>query len=148
MRFLSGLTGEALTNGVVDPTGNRTTAPMIEAFLRGFLDTIPPLVTITVPPNLSLFSTSPITVSGSVDDDRATVTVNGVSAVVTDGNFTASDVPLVEGSNTLTATGTDPAGNAGTASIQVTLDTILPVLAITAPDDGSRSRTARGRWYC
>jgi hypothetical protein len=37
IRFLFGFTGDALISGVVDPTGTRTTAAAIEAFLQGFV---------------------------------------------------------------------------------------------------------------
>ena len=35
-----------------------------------------------------------------MDDDTATVTVNGVGALVVGGTFTAEGVPLTEGANT------------------------------------------------
>ncbi len=87
----------------------------------GGKDITPPVVTITDPANLSIFNTNLITASGIVDDKTATVEVNGVAVVVTGETFTAHGVPLVLGVNTLTATATDPAGNVGTATIQVTL---------------------------
>ena len=59
-----------------------------------------------------------ITVSGAVDDQAATVSVNGLQAAVAGGAFSVS-VPLVSGLNVLAATATDQAGNAGTASIRV-----------------------------
>jgi hypothetical protein len=45
-------------------------------------------------------------------------------------------VPIQEGANTLTATATDPAGNTGTASIQVTFDQTPPGVTITSPANG------------
>jgi hypothetical protein len=122
--------------------GRSPALPSKNIFLRAIVsflseDVIPPTVHITSPVHLSILTSSPITVSGTVDDETATVTVNGVTATVSGGIFTAPAVPLQEGLNTLTATATDPAGNIGTASIQVTLDTVPPNLSITAPVAGS-----------
>ncbi|MBW8005851.1 MAG: hypothetical protein FVQ06_08725, partial [candidate division NC10 bacterium] len=104
-------------------------------------DTTPPVVTITAPPDQSLLNATPIAVSGTVDDDTATITVNGIQATVSAGTFTAAGVPLQQGVNTLTATATDPAANVGTASIQVTLDTTAPQVTIASPVDGSTLNT-------
>ncbi len=60
----------------------------------------------------------PITVQGSVNDPTSAVVVNGVTATVASGQFSAS-VILVSGLNTLTATATDPAGNTATTTIRV-----------------------------
>lgn len=85
-------------------------------------DTTAPVVTITDPVGGAAVVTSPITVSGTIDDPAATVVVNGVAAKISNGTFTATDVSLQEGVNTLTATATDPAGNSSAVSIEVTLD--------------------------
>lgn len=99
-------------------------------------DTIAPIVSINEPANLSLSSTSPIAVSGTVDDSNpVTVTVNGVAANVT-GNTWDASVSLKEGNNVLTAVAEDEAGNVATASIQVTLDTQPPTVTIDSPPDG------------
>jgi hypothetical protein len=100
-------------------------------------DVTPPSVTISSPVDGSLFNTGPITVSGTVDDDTATVLVNGIESAVADGSFTAVEVVLQEGANVISATATDPAGNTATASISVTLDTTPASVAITSPVDGS-----------
>lgn len=57
-------------------------------------------------------------VTGTLDDLVAAVTVNGIPADITVGQFTAS-VPLTDGLNTLEAIATDPAGNSSAASVQV-----------------------------
>ena len=59
-----------------------------------------------------------ITVTGTVDDLAASVTVNGIQAGISGGQFSAS-VPLVSGLNTLTAAATDVWGRTGTTSIRV-----------------------------
>ncbi|MGH7654611.1 MAG: PKD domain-containing protein [Gemmatimonadaceae bacterium] len=93
-----------------------------------------PSVTITAPQDLSIVNTTPVAVSGTVTDGAATVSVNGVSAVVdaNSGNFTVS-VPLQSGSNTITATAVNATGT-GAAAIDVTLNTAnAPVATISAP---------------
>ncbi len=94
-----------------------------------------PKVTITAPAPLSLFSKSPITVTGTVDNASEKVLVNGVTASLSGTSFTAQSVPLREGTNILTATATDPSGNVGTASVSVTLKTMPPIIRILAPSD-------------
>ncbi len=83
----------------------------------------------------ALAGTRTITITGTVDEPQATVTVNGTSATVTAGAFSA-DVTLTEGSNTITASSTDPAGNTASTSVTVTLDTVPPVIQITFPTGG------------
>lgn len=76
-----------------------------------------------------------ITVTGTVDDPEATVEVNSVKATVSEGHFSA-EIKLTEGSNTITAIATDPAGNSKSVSVRVTLDTVPPVIVITSPEEG------------
>lgn len=100
-------------------------------------DTTPPKVTVTSPLGGQNLGNPVITVSGSIDDPTALVTVNGIAASINGATFSASNVQLTEGVNTITATAVDPAGNQSTATLNVTLDTSLPVVTITAPLDGS-----------
>jgi hypothetical protein len=94
---------------------------------------IPPSVAITTPPYLSVFGAAPVIVTGTVDDPTATIVVNGVPAVLSGGTFTASGVPLREGTNFLIAVATDPLGHVGTASVAVVLDTAPPTVRIETP---------------
>ncbi|MEE9887858.1 Biofilm associated protein, partial [Acinetobacter nosocomialis] len=83
--------------------------------------------------------------TGTVNDPAATVvvTVNGVNyTAVNNGNgtWTLADntLPvLTDGPHTVTVTATDPAGNVGTGSAVVTVDTAAANLLgpITVPDD-------------
>lgn len=100
-------------------------------------DVIAPVLSITSPEPLSVVGEPTITVEGTIDDDTATVVVNGVAAVVSGNSFTAENVNLVEGRNTITAIGQDPAGNTGLASVDITLDTTAPVVSILAPSNGA-----------
>jgi hypothetical protein len=102
----------------------------------GFTVTQPlPQVTITSPQNSIFTNVSPITVAGTSSDPAATVTVNGIQYPGSGGAFQLP-VPLVEGPNTITAIATTASGLTGTASIQVTLDTTPPHVAITSPTQG------------
>lgn len=124
----------------IDIAGNLGSSSITVEFVPP--DIIPPFVTITDPPNLSLFASSPITVSGTIDDVTAGVSVNGVPATVSGNNFTAAGVVLKEGINLITATATDPANNAGTNTISVTLDTTPPIVVIQTPEDGTVTNQA------
>ena len=67
-----------------------------------------------------------IRVEGTSNDPNAVIAVNGIPASITATTFHADNVPIVEGPNTITATAIDPAGNQGSASITVYLDTHPP----------------------
>lgn len=92
----------------------------------------PPTITITSPVSLTFLSTSPITVNGTINDVTATVNVNGIPTPQSNGKFSVL-VPLIEGNNTITVVAQNAAGQAGTASLQVTLDTTPPHVTITSP---------------
>jgi hypothetical protein len=92
----------------------------------------PPTVSITTPENLSVVTASPVTVTGTVDDPNATVTVNGEPVANNNGNYTAP-VALAEGTNTVTVVGQNGTGQ-GHASVEVILNTVdAPALTITSP---------------
>lgn len=105
------------------------------------VDTKPPIVDITSPTASSLINTRLVTVTGITDKNAASVTVGsragaqGVSAILNAGTFTAKDVKLEEGMNTITVTALSQAGNKGTASVKVLVDSIPPKLTITTPRD-------------
>ena len=65
----------------------------------------------------------PVTISVTVTVNEAVtgVTVNGITATANGNTYTATGVPLALGPNLITATATDAAGNAGSASITVHL---------------------------
>lgn len=92
------------------------------------LDTTPPRVTITNPTDKFVTTEASITVGGSVNDivvgtvndQQASVTVNGAVAQVSNRTFLAPNIPLVIGDNTIQATARDRVGNAATTQITVT----------------------------
>jgi hypothetical protein len=114
----------------LDIAGNAIAATRSVAFVK------PPQIKITSPANAALFNQSPINVRGTVVDPGAHVSVNGIPAPVSGGNFLAT-VPVQEGISTITAAATNADGSTETASVQVNLDTTPPHVAIYAPLDGS-----------
>jgi hypothetical protein len=113
-----------LTEGVntiarsyTDAAGNTGTAS-----IQVTLDTQVPVVVITSPAN------------GTITNQSETVIAWAVDGVAQTTELTAS---LIEGENTITRSYTDAAGNVGTASIQVILDTQALVVAITSPANGT-----------
>ncbi len=126
--------GSVLTAGsnsvafsATDAAGNQTTSNLAVTL------SVTPKITITAPGNLSYVNISPTTVSGTVDNPAATVTINSIPAVVSNGTFSVA-LPLAEGPNIVTATAST-GDTAGTASIEVTLDTTPPHVTITSPPD-------------
>jgi hypothetical protein len=105
------------------------------------VDTKPPVIEITSPTGAGLINTRTVTVSGIADKNTASVTIGagrnnpGVPAAVNPGSFTAKDVTLEEGQNTIVARAVSLAGNTGTATVRVTVDSIPPRIAISVPRD-------------
>lgn len=112
-----------------------SSAPASVAFT---IDTIAPVVTITSPSAKAVIESGGIEVRGVASGgDLAGVTVNGIAvATAPDGSFIVN-VPLDYGANVLTAIAVDLAGNAGTASVEVTRDDGRPGLILTSPADRS-----------
>ena len=83
----------------------------------------PLLIEITSPSDNTVVNASPVTVTGTVSDSTANVSVNGVQASVSGNTFTASGITLTEGANTITATAKDSYGQTASKSISLTLTT-------------------------
>jgi hypothetical protein len=100
-------------------------------------DTTPPNLAITAPANGAFVNTPTLHVTGTASDDGvvARVTVNGIAATVSNGQF-AADVPLFLGANEVTVQAVDASGNQAFAVATVTLDTQPPSLIVEAPIDG------------
>ncbi|MDQ2696503.1 MAG: Ig-like domain-containing protein, partial [Pseudomonadota bacterium] len=126
-----------------DPAGNSASTS-----IQVTLDTMAPTVAINQPADGSTLTASPAAVTGTVTDATAvTVTVNGVPATVSNGQFSAS-VGLSQGANTLTATATDAAGNSASTSVSVTFqppagDVTAPLITIVTPAAGTFVITPR-----
>ena len=96
-----------------------------------------PAVTIDAPADLSYIAATTVSVSGTVSDPGATVTVNGMAAPLSGTSFTAPEVPLIEGGNTVTATAVSSLGHVGTATVRVVRDLTPPHLAVSYPANGA-----------
>ena len=112
----------------VDAAGNSSTALLSLTYARV------PVVKLTSPAHLSYLNLSPTTITGTVDDPSATVTINSIQAAVANGQFSLQ-LPLAEGPNIITATAASAAGAVGNTSIEVTLDTTPPRVNINSPAD-------------
>jgi RHS repeat-associated protein len=119
----------AFTVEATDLVGWKTTAGP----LSFTIDKSGPQLTFTSHQDGALLTASRIDLAGSAGD-AVTVTVAGSAAVVNPATktFTVS-LALLEGENVLLATGTDRAGNVGTATLHLLLDTRAPALTINAP---------------
>lgn len=96
-------------------------------------DTIPPAVDITSHQNDQYVNTPSISLSGLLDDASSSVTVNGQTAEVSGNGFSLANLSLTEGANTIAVEARDRAGNLSAQTINITLDTIAPVIQVTTP---------------
>jgi len=118
----------SINTTAIDVAGNSSTSTLSLTFAPV------PTVRLTSPANMSYLKLSPTTVTGTVDDPTATITINSIQAPVANGQFSVT-LPLAEGPNVITATATSAAGAVGNTSIEVTLDTTPPHVTITSPPD-------------
>ena len=118
----------------VDAAGLRTDS--VRTVIR---DTEPPVITLTAPAEGVLTRDSLLQVRGTITDrTRVTANINGVALTLSpEGAFEAQVPATAEGANFLTVSATDAAGNSSSAARQVTRDTRPPVVAFTAPAEGT-----------
>jgi hypothetical protein len=109
-------------------------------------DTTPPKVTMTSPTSSLTYTAtgSSLTLQGTASDNVGVTQVTWVNSRGGSGTATgtsswiASAIALQLGSNVLTVTARDAAGNTATANLTVTLsDTTSPTVAVTAPVAGT-----------
>ena len=100
------------------------------------LDTAPPEVEITSQTENAYLNTPVISISGTLNEPVLSATVNGNAAAVTDGFYSFNGIALAEGANTIVVEATDRAGNKGSKTITVNLDTVPPLVDITSHKDG------------
>lgn len=92
------------------------------------LDMTPPYLTVESPKDGDIVRSDKIAVSGlindivrgTVADDQANVSVNGVTASIANRSYLAENVPLAVGENTIKIDATDNVGNSASHSIKVT----------------------------
>lgn len=108
-----------------------------ETSIRVNVDRAPPVVRITTPGAGAYLKGPSLTVTGTVTDvSPHTVDVNGQTAVVDGGTFTAQ-IPATDGALTIRATATDAAGNNAAAEVAVTIDTKAPDISVSSPATGT-----------
>ena len=96
------------------------------------VDSLPLSLDINSPAEDLITDQTSILVTGTADDALLSVSVNGVLADLSDGNFSAT-VPLREGKNMLVAVGTNVNGRTATDTVDVTRDNIAPIVRIDTP---------------
>src|SRR5438552_1500221 len=122
----------------VDASGNQSACSTTA-------DTTKPTIAVTSPTSGPAYTTasSSLTLQGMASDNVGVTQVTwtnsrGGSGTATGStSWTASGVALQSGSNVLTVTARDAAGNTGTASITATYDNTPPGVSITAPAVGA-----------
>jgi N-acetylneuraminic acid mutarotase len=118
----------------LDLAGNET----VFSDLKYFRDTIAPVVSISNPQNGDFTALSEITVTANVIELNVnTASINGVLATGNNGIYTAQIPVPLEGLNTIEVFVEDLASNTESTSIEITRDSILPVLSNVTPVDGT-----------
>src|SRR5207244_68000 len=123
-----------------DAAGNPGTSTLTVTY-----DTSAPTVAITTPTGAATDSTgsSPLTVGGTAADNVGVTQVTwandrgGSGTATGTTSWSASGIPLQPGTNVVTVTAKDAAGNPGTSTLTVTYDTSAPTVSITAPAGGA-----------
>ncbi|HYK96067.1 MAG TPA: hypothetical protein VE011_09415 [Candidatus Dormibacteraeota bacterium] len=101
------------------------------------LDTEPPRITITSPMNNAAVATPDVTIKGKTQAGTSLVALNAAngtsisSMAANDGTFEFG-LPLASGANAITITGTDPAGNVGTTTLNLLQGSTQMVARLTA----------------
>ncbi len=119
-------TGQIVSATVTDAAGATATASTTVN-----IDKTSPTVTVTAPVEGTEFSSSAITVSGTVSDALSgvsRVSCNGIAATLTAGSFTCN-LNLYSGTNLITVRAADNAGNVSGINLRVA----APVVALPAP---------------
>lgn len=137
-----------------DTAGNSTTATTAEFSTLGLrvLEKVAPAIAVTSPSSGAYLTTSAPTITWTVTDagsginaDTVALTIDGtavtsgITKTETSGGYTCQYTPasaLSEGAHTLVFNVSDNDGNAATAvSVTFTVDTVPPVMNLTAPTD-------------
>lgn len=126
-------------NQVVSGTAADTSNNTATASDTVNVDLTPPLVTITSPANNGSVDTPYAVINGTITDALSgpgSVVCDGVQATISGTNFTCT-VQLSLGSNSVTAVGTDLAGNTASATITVNVSMATPSALTITPSPAS-----------
>src|SRR4029450_10917626 len=121
-------------SAAIQGSARRTLSPILQLTVAGTATTI----RILSPVIGSYLNLSPVQVQGQIGDPGLNVSVNGIAASKSGNTFSAS-VPLIEGTNTITAVATAAGGTTGSSSVEEFLDTTPPRVTITSPNDGGHT---------
>ena len=99
------------------------------------LDTVAPTLTVMEPTEGTYFNHSQLFVKGTTDAD--TVTANGDSVAVFNGNFSYPFTLTKEGANDLVLVAMDKAGNQFITSLRVYRDLVAPSILVLRPVQGT-----------
>lgn len=105
---------------IADASGNVSDP----ALLRITIDTVAPAITVTSPANGALTNVASGRIEGTLSEPAA-LTLDDAPVAVTERRFSQA-VTLSEGLNSFALRAVDEAGNAGTSSVSVRLDTVPP----------------------
>ncbi|HKN07035.1 MAG TPA: Ig-like domain-containing protein [Thermoplasmata archaeon] len=119
-----------ITAIATDSAGNTAAASVTVT-----LDTVAPPLTLSSPG--SAYSNSTFVVVSGSTEAGANVTVDGTAVTVSGSGTFATILSLSQGPHTIVVVATDAAGNQATVSVQITVDTTPPTLAITSPATGT-----------
>ncbi|RMH35376.1 MAG: fibronectin type III domain-containing protein, partial [Nitrospirae bacterium] len=135
-----------ITVAAWDGAGNSSTHTLTITLTP--LDTTPPTLTLTSPTTSTTWSTttSPLAISGTATDDVGVTQItwsndrggSGTASGTT--SWTVGSIALLSGTNVLTVTAQDAAGNTTTRTLTVTFtppDTTPPTVTLTSPSDGA-----------
>jgi hypothetical protein len=109
-------------------------------------DTTPPALAVTAPttgPNYFAGAKESVALSGTATDDVGVTQVTwsnnrgGSGTAVGAGNWSISSVPLQDGSNVVTISAKDTAGNSASKTLTVLRDAQAPSVSLTAPLAGA-----------
>ena len=123
-----------LTVSATDAFGNRGGSSV--TVIR---DTTPPVIDVLSPSDSAVLGETPATFTAQVSDLTATTVTFGQNdeSLPAGGGVVSGNVDLVTGTNTVTFTARDAAGNMGTAARNVILDLAAPIVSIDSPVDGA-----------
>jgi len=124
---VSAETQHTITAAVTDSAQHTTTRSVTFS-----IDKRGPSLTLVSHKDGDVVTETTIVISGGADDS-VQVKVNGVPAQLANAVWTSAPITLVEGSNPITVTGVDSAGNVGRLTVTIALDTRAPQLVISSP---------------
>ena len=119
----------------VDRAGNRNSTTLLV-----HLDTVPPAVNITFPPDGSSVNYTPVRITGRTEPGALVACSDGNVTVDGAGGFSIT-CPLAIGPNNIAFEVRDMAGNIARVSVLVVLDTVVS-FTLRSPQNGTRTTAA------